>query len=124
LLKTHRLVFCGALSFEKRPTSDGTAAKVAGFLGAPFINLTNVKGLYSANPKTNKNAKFISKTSWDDFLKIAMKVKYEAGQHFVLDQIAAREIKKKKILTYIVGSLEAIDGILKGKKFVGTVVGG
>lgn len=125
LLKKNRVVFCGALRFEKKNTSDGTAAKVAGFLDTSFINLTNIKGLYSANPKTNKNAKFIEKINWDDFLKIAMKVKYEAGQHFVLDQIAAKEIKKKKIVTYIVGSLEAIDGILKGKKkVVGTVIEG
>ena len=124
LLKKNRVVFCGALRWRAKNTSDGTAAKVAGFLGCPFINLTNVKGLYSSNPKKNKNAKFIGKISWKEFLKIAGKIKYEAGQHFVLDLVAAKEIKEKRIVTYIVGSLKSLDSVLKGKRVVGTVIRG
>ena len=123
LLRKNRIVFCGALRQNKNQTSDGTAAKLAGYLECSFINLTNIKGLYSANPKMNKNARFISKISWDDFYKRAKKIKFSAGQHFVLDQVAAKEIRDKKIMTYIVGSLRAIDEILKGRKFVGTRIG-
>lgn len=122
LLPKNKIVFCGALRWMDKNTSDGTAAKLAGYLKCPFINLTNVQGLYSADPMENKDAKFISKISWNDFAKLAKDVKYEAGQHFVLDQVAAKEIKKNKTLTYIVGSLTAIDKILNGKKFMGTVV--
>lgn len=123
LLAKNRVVFCGALRWRPKNTSDGTAAKVAGFLGCPFINLTNVQGLYSDDPMKNKKAKFISKISWNEFLKLVSGVKFEAGQHFVLDRVAAEEIKEKKIVTYIVGSLGAIDNILRKKKFTGTVVG-
>jgi uridylate kinase len=124
LLKGNRVVFTGALRWRAKNTSDGAAAKIAGFLDCSFINLTNVKGLYSSNPKTNKKAKFISKISWKDFLKIAGKIKYEAGQHFVLDLVAAREIERKKIITYIVGSLKSLDSVLlRKKKVVGTVIG-
>jgi len=123
LLEKNHVVFCGALRWRPKNTSDGTAAKVAGFLKCPFINLTNVRGLYSADPSKNKKARFISKISWADFLKMASAKKYEAGQHFVLDQVAAKEIKKRRIVTYIVGSLGTIDKILKKKNFVGTVVG-
>ena len=71
-----------------------------------------------------KKAKFISRISWSDFLKKVNAIKFEAGQHFVLDQVAAKEIKEKKIATYIVGSLDAIDKILEGKKnFGGTLIG-
>lgn len=122
LLKKNQVVFCGALRYEEKNTSDGTAAKIAGHLKCPFINLTNVKGLYSSNPTKNKNAKFIQKITWSDFSKIANKIKYKAGQHFVLDQTAAKIIKKGKIPTYIVGSLKSIDNILKKKKFVGTII--
>ena len=55
---------------------------------------------------------------------MAGKVKFKAGQHFVLDQSAAVVIKKKKIVTYVAGSLSAVGNILKGKKFVGTRIGG
>lgn len=124
LLGRNRIVFCGALRWRDKNTSDGTAAKIAGFLGCSFINLTNVKGLYSKDPWKNKKAKFISRISWDDFLKVSRKIKYGAGQHFVLDLIAAKEIKRKKIVTYIVGSLKAMDNILKkNKKVNGTVIG-
>ena len=125
LLGRNRVVFCGALRYRAKNTSDGTAAKLAGYLGCSFINLTNVRGLYSSNPKKNKRARFISKIGWDDFAKMAGKVKFKAGQHFVLDQSAAKVIKKKRIVTYIVGSLSAIDSVLRGsKKINGTRVGG
>ena len=125
LLVKNRVVFCGALRWSDKNTSDGTAAKLAGFLECPFINLTNVKGLYSSDPFKNKRAKFIGRISWKDFLKITRKIKFEAGQHFVLDQVAAREIAENKTVTYIVGSLSAMDGVLSEKKrIVGTVIGG
>ncbi len=124
LLAKNHVVFCGALRWKEKNTSDGTAAKLAGFLECPFINLTNVKGLYTADPKKNKKAKFISKISWSDFEKTARSVKFEAGQHFVLDQAAAKLIKKKKIPTYIVGSLKGLDSVLKGRKVLGTVISG
>jgi len=124
LLRKNHIVFSGALRYRKKNTSDGTAAKIAGYLNAPFINLTNIKGLYTSNPKTNKKAKFIRKITWSKFLEIVNKIKYKAGQHFVLDQVAAKEIKNKKIPTYIVGSLKEIDNILKNKKFVGTIIKG
>ncbi|MFH1238097.1 MAG: UMP kinase [archaeon] len=125
LLNKNQIVFCGGLRYEKSNTSDGTAAKLSAYLECPFINLTNVKGLYTSNPKTNKNAKFIREITWKDFEKITRKIKFKAGQHFVLDQSAAKVILKKKIPTYIVGSLTAIDKILKGEKnFGGTLIAG
>jgi uridylate kinase len=122
LLAKNQIVFCGALRWSRKNTSDGTAAKLAGFLECPFINLTNVNGLYTADPAEDKKAKFISRISWADFEKRTKSVKFKAGQHFVLDQSAAKTIKKKKVVTYIVGSLQAIDAILNKKKFVGTVI--
>lgn len=125
LLHENRVVFAGALRYKERNTSDGTAADLASYLNCPFINLTNVKGVYSANPKTNKNAKFIKRISWKKFNEMAQKIKYTAGQHFVLDQSAAQEIMKKRIPTYIVGSVSSIDKILKGKKeFGGSLING
>ena len=124
LLAKNRVVFCGALRYRRKNTSDGTAAKIAAYLKCPFINLTNVKGLYSSDPSKNKKAKFISEITWKNFIKVARKVKYKAGQHFVLDQSAARTIQDKKITTYLVGSLSAIDKILKQKKFTGTIIRG
>lgn len=124
-LSKNSVVFCGALRFTKNSTSDTTAAKIARFFNTPFINLTNVNGLYTADPKTNKNAKFIRKISWKDFESMALKIRHKPGQHFVLDQKAAILIKKHKIPTYIIGkNLSNLEKILKNKHFQGTLIKG
>jgi len=122
-LHKNNVAICGALRYAPESTSDGTAAKLAHFLGSEFINMTNVRGLYSANPLTNKNAKFIPWESWKKFDERANNMKYHSGQHFVLDQKAATMIHKDKIKTYIVGQdVKNIDKILQGKKFTGTSI--
>jgi len=125
LLEKNDIVFCGALRYAERETSDGTAAKLARFFGCEFINLTLVSGLYSSNPLTHRNAKFIPKISWHDFWKKACKIEYKPGQHFVLDQHASEIILKYKIKTYIIGkNLNNLDKMLSGKRFKGTVISG
>ncbi len=123
LLKKNEVVFCGALRYAKHETSDGTAAKLARFFKSDFINLTNVKGLFDKNPKKHKNAKFIPQISHNEFLKIAKKIKFEPGQHFVLDQKAAEIIKKYNITTYILGpDLKNLQKVLNDHSFVGTKI--
>jgi len=124
LLEKNQVVFCGALRYRNKNTTDGTAASLAAYLKVPFINLTNVRGIYDKNPKTNKNAKFISRISWKKFYEKAKKIKFKAGQHFVLDQNAAGIIMEHKILTYITGSLNDVGSIISGKKFKGSLISG
>jgi uridylate kinase len=122
LLQKNQVVFCGALRNRKNQTTDSTAAKLASYLKCPFINITDVKGLYTSNPKKNKSAKFIPEISFNEFNKIASKIKFKQGQHFVLDQKAAKQIKKDKTPTYIIGSLASLDKALNNKKFIGTII--
>jgi|SRR3989344_5404404 len=123
LTKKHALVICGALRYEPNQTSDGTAAEIARYLKADcFINLTNVDGLYTKDPRL-KGAKLIPEMSTQDFYNLAKKMTFHAGQHFVLDTNAAKIINDKKIPTYIVGpDLDQLANILKGKKFKGTLL--
>lgn len=124
-VNTQDIIFIGALEYKPNQTSDSTAAEVSKMLKANFINITNIKGLYSANPKTNKNAKFIPKISWKDFDKRANKFKFKPGQHFVLDQTASRIILKNKITTYLTGKdLKQLDNLLNNKYFSGTTIQG
>ena len=125
MLKKYPIVICGALKYAKNETSDSTAAQIAGMFESKFINLTNVKGLYTSDPKKNTSAKFIKKISWERFEKMANKIKYLPGQHFVLDQKAASIIKKNRIDTYLVGkNLSNMNKLIKKKKFVGTTISG
>ena len=124
-LKKQEIVFAGALEYQPHQTSDGTAAEIAEHFKSDFINLTNVAGLYNKNPKKHKDAKFISSISWKAFHKMANAIKYKPGQHFVLDQTAAKIIMDKKIKTYILGSnLKDLNNLLNGRKFRGSVISG
>ena len=124
-LKKQDIVFCGALEYKPKQTSDATAAELASKYKTAFINLTNVPGLHDKNPLEHLNAKFIHEISWKDFLKMANARKYEPGQHFVLDQTAAEIILKKKIPTFIIGKdLAQLDNLLSGKSFKGTIIKG
>ena len=123
-LKDHGVVVCGALGFTPNMTSDGDAAQIAAYLEADiFINLTNVDGLYDKNPR-ERGARLIKKISFKNFKKIADKIKYSAGQHFVLDQVAAGILSKVKIKTFIINgrNLKNFMNVLKGKVFIGTMI--
>ncbi len=123
LLRNHNIVFCGALRYAKNQTSDSTSAKVANYFKSSFINLTNVKGLYDKNPKKFRTAKFIPEISHKDFLKMAKKIEFKPGQHFVLDQKAAKIIKNYNIKTYILGpDLKQLNNVLNNKHFIGTLI--
>lgn len=124
-LKKQDIVFCGALEYKPNQTSDSTSAQIAGHFKTNFINLTNVSGLYDKNPKKFKNAKFIPEISWKEFDRLANKMKYKPGQHFVLDQTASKIIMKNKITTYIIGqNAKQLDNLLNGRKFKGTKISG
>ncbi len=123
LLKKHSIVFCGSLRYEDNNTSDGTAAEIARHFRTRFINITNVKGLYTKDPKRFKDAQFIPRMSFDDFERMAKKISYAPGQHFVLDQHASSVIKKGNIPTYIIGKdMNNLAAVLKGKKWTGTLI--
>lgn len=123
-VKKQDVTFCGALEYKPNQTSDSTSADVAKIFKSDFINLTDVSGLYDKNPKEFKDAKFISKISWEDFNSMANKLKFKPGQHFVLDQNAAKRIMENKIKTYILGKdMKQLDNLLNGKKFKGTIIG-
>ncbi len=123
-VQKQKVVFCGALEYKPDQTSDSTAAEIAKKFKSPFINLTDVIGLHTKNPKKYKDAKLISKISWKNFNNMVDKIKFKPGQHFVLDQTAAKIIMKNKIKTYILGkNMKQLDNLLKGKKFKGTIIG-
>ena len=121
LLRKNSIIFCGALRYSKNQTSDSTSAKLARHFNTQFINLTNVKGLYTKNPKKFRSAEFIPEISHKDFLKKAKTIPFTPGQHFVLDQKAAKIIKKSNITTFILGQdMKQLNNLLNKKHFIGT----
>jgi len=91
-LNKNRIVFCGALRYEKDQTSDSTSARLAHFFNCDFINITDVNGVYDKNPRKFKNVKFIPYISHKDFLKITKKIiaihlDFLAIEIFIIDPI-------------------------------------
>ena len=124
-IKKQDIIFCGALEYKPNQTSDSTSAEIAKEFKSEFINITNIKGLYTKNPKEFKDAKFIPEITWKEFDKRANQIKFKPGQHFVLDQNASKIIMQSKIPTYIIGNdLNQLDNIIKNKKFIGTIIQG
>lgn len=124
-IRKQDIVFCGALEYKPKQTSDSTAVEIAKYFKTIFINLTNVAGLYNKNPLEHKDAKFISDISWEEFYKRFGKGKFKPGQHFVLDQTASKQIFENKIPTYILGkNLGEFEKLLRNKKFKGTTIEG
>jgi uridylate kinase len=121
-LKFQDIVFCGALGYKKDQTSDSTAIEVAKEFKTRFINITDVKGLYDKDPRKYKDAKLIKKISRENFYKMASKISFKPGQHFVIDQHASKLIMKNKIKSYIVKENKELNNLLKGKKFIGTTL--
>ena len=125
LLRKQDIVFCGALEYKPEQTSDSTSAEIAKIFKTKLINITNVAGFYTADPKKNRHAKFIPQISWKDFHKKAAKIKFQPGQHFVIDKTASRIILENKIPTFIVGKdLKQLDNLLNNRKFKGTIIRG
>jgi len=121
LLKKYNIVVCGGL--KPGMTSDGTTAQIAQYLKAEsLINLTNVKGLYTKDPKKFKKAKFIPKITYKDFQKFIDKLPNKPGQHFILDSLATKIVRKAKIKTIILGNLRNLNKYLSNKKFTGTTI--
>lgn len=124
MLAKNNVVFCCAFRYVPNRTSDTTAAELASYLKGELINLSNIDRLYTKDPTKHKDAKPIDYISWSDFYKMAHKLKFKAGQHFVLDQTAATLIRKNKTMTYLLGSkITNLSRLLESEKFIGTTIG-
>ncbi len=120
-LRKDNLVICGGM--QAGGTSDATTARIAALLNADsMVNLTNVKGLYTKNPKKHLTARFIPKICHKHFKTMVDKVKAQPGQHFVLDSIAADITRKNDIQVIIMKGVANLEDYLQGKKFTGTVI--
>ena len=124
-IEENNIVVTGALGLQPHMTSDGNAAEIAEYIKAKiFINLTNVNGLYDKDPRKYKDAKLISYVDYGSFIDIIKKIKYEAGQHFVLDQAAAEIITRSKIETAILNGKDFnnLNRFFDKKEFIGTII--
>lgn len=106
-------------------TTDAVAAMLAERLKVDrIINATSVDGVYTADPKKDKNAEMIDELDYDELIDIVSKSPEGAGPNVVFDPMAAKIIKRANIETYIVDGrdLDEFNKAIRDVDFHGTKV--
>ncbi len=105
-------------------TTDAVAALIAEQMQGNFINLSNVDGVYSSDPKKSRSAKFYPELSYERLISIIQVVESKPGQNLVLDLPAALVLKRSRIPSLFVNGndLENFEAAVRGQEFRGTVV--
>jgi uridylate kinase len=88
------------------------------------INLSNIEKVYTADPKTDPNARPIDKISWADFRSM-IGDDWVPGKNVPFDPVASRHAQKigLKVICASGKDLENLKKILSGEDFTGTTIG-
>ncbi|MDR0552047.1 MAG: UMP kinase [Spirochaetaceae bacterium] len=106
-------------------SSDNDAVLLASRFGAKVvINLSNIEKVYTADPKTDSQAKPLDNISWADFRRIAGDV-WTPGKNVPFDPVASRHAEEAgiKVICAAGANLDNLRSILTGKPFTGTTIG-
>ena len=105
-------------------TTDTVAALLAELVRADLlVKITNVDGVYTADPKKDPHAEKIQKMSFKDLKKLCNK-EFKAGISSVIDPVAAEIISKNQLKTTVIGKrdMEDLTKVIEGNHS-GTVIG-
>ena len=88
------------------------------------INLSNIEKVYTADPKTDLNARPIDNISWADFRSMVGD-EWVPGKNVPFDPVASRHAEKTglKVICAAGKDLENLRKILSGEEFFGTTIG-
>lgn len=105
-------------------TTDAVSAILAEFTGADLlINATSIDGVYTSDPRKNKDAKKFEKMTPKQLIEIVTKTEMAAGANSPIDLLAAKIIERSNIRTIILNGenpeniIDAVNG-----KHNGTVI--
>jgi len=122
LLAERKIVVMGGL--KPGMTTDTVAAMLAERVNADLlVKATDVDGVFTSDPKKDKNAKKLERLSFDDLFGFFERERHEAGIHQVLDPEAVRVLQRKRIKTVVVNGFKSENVLLavKGER-VGTLI--
>ncbi|MBS3781421.1 MAG: UMP kinase [Candidatus Thermoplasmatota archaeon] len=106
-------------------TTDAVAAMLAERLNAErLINATSVDGVYTDDPKKDKEAKKLEDLNYERLIEIVSKTEHGAGPNVVFDPLAARVIKRANIKTYILDGrdLDSFERAIRDEEFSGSII--
>jgi len=106
-------------------TTNAVAVAAAQFFKSDMLVIgTNVKGIYTKDPKRYKNAKMITQITAKDLYQMVKVKKHTAGPLTVMDPVAAKLLERSKIKAILLDgrSLANIKRAITRKNFVGTLI--
>lgn len=106
-------------------STDYVASKIAQRIKAPYIiNLSNIKQVYTADPKLDPTAEPIEKMSWADFREMVGD-EWTPGMNAPYDPIAAKlaESEDQTVLVMKGQDLDNLQKAFQGQDFIGTMIG-
>ncbi len=105
-------------------TTDAVSAVLAEYIGADLlINATSTDGVYTSDPKKNKDARKFETMTPVQLIEVVMKTEMVAGANSPVDLLAAKIIERSNIKTIVLNGefpqsiLDAVYG-----KYTGTVI--
>lgn len=111
-----------AAGYRPGASTDLRAIQIAERVGAKkVINLSNIDYVYTADPRTNPEAKKIEDISWTEFRKL-IPSEWDPGLSSPFDPIAAREAEKLNMEVACIdgAKLDELKKYLDDQSFVGT----
>jgi uridylate kinase len=87
------------------------------------INLSNIKQVYTADPKIDPDAKPIDHASWEEFRKLVGD-EWKPGMNAPFDPIASKRSQELGVKTVVMSGedFDNIENYFAGKPFLGTVI--
>lgn len=106
-------------------TTDAVGAIIAELMGADFINVSNVDGIYSADPAKEEHAKMYKELTHTKMVSLLKAQASKPGAHTFVDPHAAAILQRSKIRSYFISGndVENFKSIVRGNpEFKGTIV--
>ena len=100
-LTSSKIVFTGGLSPGQ--STNATAALIAERTKAKlFVNATDVDGVFTSDPRKNKNAKLIKSITTKNLIGKVVDDKMTAGTYDLMDLLSLKIIERSKIPTTVI----------------------
>ncbi|MFA5931305.1 MAG: UMP kinase [archaeon] len=105
-------------------TTDAVAAIIAELMNADFINLSNVDGIYSADPAKEDRAKLFKELSHVKMISLLKAQASKPGAHIFVDPHAASILNRSRIRGFFINGtdLDNFRNLVHGMEFKGTIV--
>ncbi len=123
MMHDYRYVVMGGT--EPGHTTDTVAMLFAERINAEImINGTSVDGVYSADPRKDKNARKIDKMSYDDAIKLSIESSIGAGSNVFMDITSLSIAKRSRIKIFVINGLNIneYENVLYNGRCNGTVI--